>query len=1497
MDLKQWREKLLDLGRGNRLLNFKDSKMGTLEINYPDLFKIFEFASCNYEFINTDKLRKKFPGVTTEELFQTITLKDKQLFADKNGEFIKTIKQISKKTSEYFEEKGINALYLALGFLEWKDSIGEYEAPILLIPARIKNEDASGKYLLDLDEDEIVLNPTLKYKLNLDSCINLKDYEEPIADYLAYVQEKVSPLEWKVNHKVFLGMFSFMKINMYMDLKDNEKKILENANVNLLLGNSYSADLQKEIPLTLHNVVDADSSQMEAIRKIKSGKSLVLQGPPGTGKSQTITNIIAEALMDDKKVLFVSEKLAALKVVYNKLKKVGLEDYCLELHSQKTNKKEVINALYDSLMKKKQKLTNNAYEEIEELQRNKEKLDEYDIALHKNNPIIEKSVYEIYGKLSKYRNINMIDFSIKKIEEKGVNHLKKADELLQKYISGINVTGYDYKTFTWYGFINKDNSYANQMSIKETMNSCVKYLDELNDFKEEIYQTYQLLVTDANKTYALKTLFETLYDMTFYHESLFDEFKLKDIIRVLLDLEGLASKAKAYRNDISKVFDDGIYKVDWEAVYRRYKKEYAHKFLLFNGKYKADRKQLALFQFNSKKIKFNEMLKHVEDIFAYQELIREIDKKSKDISACLGSAYNNYETDFKTIIHQLDALLRINKTLDIKNLRKITLDKNKIKKDLDILDYILARHEAKYVELSKSIDSKIIDLDNLEFLVIKKKINAMLREFDGLNAWISFLNIFNELKENDLVTYLDEVISLSMKPELIIPTYHKVYYNHWLYHLLGEDKILSNFNRITQDMYVDNFSLKDNLQFSISKWQIVAKLSGNIPDLDVVTPKSPAATIKREYQKKRKQMPVRMLLQTMPDFIQTLKPCFLMSPLSVSTYLDNVTFDLVVFDEASQIFPEDAIGAIYRAKQAVVVGDTKQMPPSNFFKSASNDESDSYEESINDYESILDICATCFSEHCLKWHYRSKTESLIGYSNEHFYGGQLVSFPSTIKDKEDFGVEFIYTKDGTFNRNTKSNKIEAQKTAELVIEHYKKYQNTKSLGVVAFSITQQEEIENALDKLKQKNKDLEEYFNNSEEPFFIKNLETVQGDERDSIFLSVGYAKDESGKFYHNFGPLNQVGGERRLNVAITRAKENVKVIASIRHTDIDLDRTSSLGAELLKTYLYYAENNSKVALKISAINNTTDFEKEVAEFIKSRGYDVEMNVGYSQDKIDIAVKYPDKEEYAIAIECDGNTYRNSKSTRDRDRLRREVLERCGWTYYRLWSTEWYKNNRYEKERLIQAIDKSFSGKVERKKPLENVEFVSKDDYEEYGVFTPAHDQEIINQFKNKTNKFKDLLYKFLNSEAPLCEEYLLKRIVSIFKKKTADGKAVSRATVTNTVREEYKKEISKIESGIIFRNGFIYLDEQKLYKLRLYEDKAKTRDIKYIAKEELAGGMIEIIKANKSVDREGLYQLICELLGGARLIESNRIKLDEAVNYLVELGYVSVDGNTIKVG
>ena len=522
------------------------------------------------------------------------------------------------------------------------------------------------------------------------------------------------------------------------------------------------------------------------------------------------------------------------------------------------------------------------------------------------------------------------------------------------------------------------------------------------------------------------------------------------------------------------------------------------------------------------------------------------------------------------------------------------------------------------------------------------------------------------------------------------------YCNWWLKKTIDNDAVLRGFSSADHARKIREFRDADARFQTLTEHYIVATLSGRIPSIsgDAVGPDSELGRLRRELQKQRRQMPVRQLVHGMPTLLPKLKPCLLMSPLSVAQYLDAgyAPFDLVVFDEASQIPVWDAVGAIARGRQLVVVGDPKQLPPTSFFSKSSDPEGGGIgDEQVEDLESILDECLGAgMNRLSLQWHYRSRHESLITFSNINYYESSLVTFPSPVTDDSAVRFERVH---GVYDRGgSRINRLEADAIVEGISAHYlaprKKH---PTLGVVTFNQPQQLLIETLVDARRRSNPELDRAIAaHAQEPLFIKNLENVQGDERDVIFFSITYGPDAAGKTTMNFGPLNGEGGQRRLNVAISRAREAVVIYSSLVPEQIDLARVRAAGVRDLKHYLEFALKGYR-ALAAQSVRTGREpdspFEVAVIRMLRNHGWEVHPQVGCSGYRIDLGVVDPRAPgRYLAGIECDGATYHSAATSRDRDRLRQHVLEGLGWHILRIWSTDWWLNPEGEIEKITQRL-------------------------------------------------------------------------------------------------------------------------------------------------------------------------------------------------------------------
>lgn len=1574
--IDKWAEQLLDTGKRNNLVSFKDRKL-SIEILKPSAKEIFQaFSSANpepFEIFNPPQIFDADNSNDDSSVQNTCldSKRNKRIY-NKNdflnkfsneinssqvlaystfGNPVAAARKIMKTSNEIMKETGINVAYIAFGFIHWKDT--NYAdtvryAPILLIPIQITNKSLTDPYIISVLDDEILINKTFSCKLNNEYGITLPEYgnETTLEEYFESVQNLVSKLGWEISKECKIGLFSFAKINMYMDLKNNKDKILNNLIVNKLLGGSSDSydesgedidgsEVGKDSIIDLCNVVDADSSQIDAIEMTKSGKSFVLQGPPGTGKSQTITNIIAECLNDGKKVLFVSEKLAALRVVYNKMQQTGIADFCLQLHSNKANKKDVIKDICNNFDIQKNEINQlKVDEEINVKVKAKEKLDSYDYNLHKINPVINKSLYDLYECLAKFDKDPDVICEVQDISKLGPDYLDDATNLLTKYVDYLPTIGYDYHDNPWYGYLNRNLSIMEEMRIKNSVSSSVDTLERLSQISNDISKRYNICCKNLVDIFFWSSFFELVGGSYLITPVLLSKRNFDIAYDSLQKLQSISNWIHASMQNLSDCNDD-IYKLNGVENYSDLKHFSGALSRIFNSDYKKIVSDIRLCKKVNKKPKYYESVLLMKNLSEYQKAMSEYAHIESSVKSLLGPAYKGIDTDWDYVNNQMEALKNvIDSGYSFESLEKYSsfLSENKsfIEYSNQIAGILSENNLQNLNYIFNSFDKKIVDFNVLTLEDAKTRLNCCLSPINGLKYWCGFRDLLVDIKEIGILTFINDVIKNNVNEDSIVGTFKKQFYLQWIDLLIRQNSTLSQFSRLSQDRAVKEFAEKDIEQFKINQIKLREKLSSACPESNCASYGSPLSMLQRENRKSRSKKNIRELIKEAGELVQKVKPCFMMSPLSVSTYLDydSMQFDIVIFDEASQMFPWDAICAISRAKQAIIVGDSKQMPPTNFFSTViNNGEDDDEDDDVRSFDSILDLASVVLPQIRLSWHYRSRCEQLIAFSNKNFYDNKLISFPSAEADSEGLGIDYYYA-NGEFDRSSHNNRKEAEYVVDLIYKNIDKYPN-RSLGVVAFSQSQQDLIDKLLLRRRQTTPEKEFFFDeNKEDAFFIKNLETVQGDERDTIIFSVGYGPDSKGILSLNFGPLNKEGGERRLNVAVTRAKYNIQVASSMHATDIDLSRTKSEGVRLLREYLDFAENGEIALERNESVGNIdqfdSDFEFEVCEFLRNHGFFVDTQVGCSGFRIDLGLKIRNSSNYVLAIECDGATYHSSKNARDRDRLRQTILENMGWKFYRIWSTEWFKNRIVEQEKLLAAANEAVKMKCiheedssDSSPALSDKRIVSSDNnsvnlldsvHGKHVTHADSHNEYMENMSmleekssanlnnitqpvdtnhfsfekykmadcknifdEHKNIGFKEIVKDILEVEAPLSENLLLQRIVWYFQ----------REKVTSVVQKSFDIKMRGCEYfGIIRRNGFMYL-ENKPIVFRLPGD--IVRDFSQISPEEIGEGMREIISKNVKVTKDGLYKFIAELYGKKRIGKHDTEALDNALFALIK--------------
>jgi hypothetical protein len=585
-----------------------------------------------------------------------------------------------------------------------------------------------------------------------------------------------------------------------------------------------------------------------------------------------------------------------------------------------------------------------------------------------------------------------------------------------------------------------------------------------------------------------------------------------------------------------------------------------------------------------------------------------------------------------------------------------------------------------------------------DFAASKDLLESLRSDSTGQQEWFEFKGSWKKLAEFGLGPAVEFCIEQRV-PALQVPAViDRAILRAWADAVLVQEPDLAPHLAKDRQALVEEYRKLDRALVANATSEIIESANRRRPANTAI---GEPALIRREGTKQKRHLPVRDLMHRARTAAQSVKPVFMMSPQAVSQYLPStLEFDVVIFDEASQVTPGDAINCIYRAKAMILAGDDKQLPPTAFFERVADDEVMAEDTDAKDFQSVLELAkaAGAFNNLGLKWHYRSRHEDLIAFSNYKFYDGKLVTYPSAHSQGDNVGVTF-YNANGTYRRGAGAdNPLEARKVADRVIEHFSARPDL-TLGVVTFSMAQADAVQAAIDEARDQRRDLDPFFDQADrlDGFFIRSLESVQGDERDVIIFSVGYGPDEARKITTNFGALNKDKGWRRLNVGITRARQRVEVVASMRGGDIPPSENESV--EYLRSYLEYAERGiSTLALQYGPTGKGPEspFEESVIAAITSWGYKVEAQVGAAGFRIDMGVLHPDHPgRYVIGVECDGYQYHSAPAARDRDRLREQVLIGLGWNLHRIWGTAWYRNRVQEEQRLRAAIEGAIARDVE----------------------------------------------------------------------------------------------------------------------------------------------------------------------------------------------------------
>jgi len=1184
-------------------------------------------------------------------------------FEGTEEEIVRKISRLYSLSKLSIEEKGVVTLFMTFGVLKWNDpgfKTPYLSAPVVMVPCEFeKNKHTNQVSRINFFGEGIQFNPVLellfreKYDLPLPQIeeIGSKNFNE-IIEHLGNLKTQFTI--WKVIPQCWIISLNPEMFVLYSDLgkmMQNTEALthpLINAFSGVLSLSKSSTESVSSVPLV--PILRADSSQRKILEMVREGENVVIHGPPGTGKSQTIANIIADAVAREKTVLFVSAKKAALDVVYNRLKNAGLGRFCLEIHSTRKSKQELM--FFD--LKRTIDLLQN-FQDVEQpadllkqFEHLKNNLNNLLNSLHRTDHPLGMSIYDAISRLEGLKDYPVIhSLHLSSIAEISKERFEKILQLMEKLEQLADV--YNESQHPWKGFKFSENILSYPLKVIEMLEYVKMNLKNMKQMLEKAGFTDigNLRFEDFQKIlYLLKSLKNVdVLPGRWFQVEIEELSTLREIVEILRKRKVLMKKYFQHTEKSIEEMTEILQPVErfsrsWLRIlnpsYWKWKKfvnrnlRYPHNFEEIQRLYEISKNLI------DTEIKYNDLKEKIPDQeFSFDEY------RTKELE----------EIDFALI--KLDIALKIRKKLPIKIIKNdlilTRVSKDLISRAIEILEDTQLK---KYMEdLNRLwpdgfVGEKTLQTAPVDELI--RKIDHLIANESKLHEWIQLQETLESLEKMELKTFIRSVEKEHVKN--IRRIFEKSFYKQWIDNVCTLDKNLRDFSseRYEQDI----LTLEKAEEALRKRWvqyvkSLLAKKFRTI--LADTNHSQQIRILMRETQKKRRHKPIRKFLLEISDILRFVKPCILMSPLSVSSFLDLDKFinyfDIVIFDEASQLRTPEAISAVVRGKQIIVAGDPKQLPPTNFFKSYYELEDD--EDEREPLDSFLDECIALprvFKQGYLRWHYRSRDERLIAFSNHYFYGeNPLITFPSPKYRNSDQGIKLVYVENGTWDRAGKRvNTMEALKVVDIVIEHFQKHPD-RSIGVVTMNTSQSDLIENLLQRrLMEYPHLMDVIFKESNEPFFIKSLENVQGDERDTIIISIGYARTPSGELFYNFGPLNNEGGWRRLNVLITRARYQIILVTSLRSEDLSRANSENKGVAALRNYLKYAEQNCKLEFCRSYGESDDIIPTSIARQLNNIGFLTDTNIGMGLCQVSVGIEDPeDPGRYKIGIIHDGKKPRN----------------------------------------------------------------------------------------------------------------------------------------------------------------------------------------------------------------------------------------------------------------
>ena len=1528
-----WERKLLDLSLRNSLLNFRPNTM-SVQLLTSDLGTLEDEMSKDTEFkvmpVPDDMVLK----VSDSKIYEAENGKD-QITSIAESEFRssrlrtylkeadleKIMKKLHRQAKVSIEENGANTIYLALGFLRWYETDKSEKpryAPLVLVPVDIIRKVQEKSYSIKMRDEETQVNITMLEMLRQFFGIDIKGLDPVPMDengvdipkiFNTIRQGIMARSRWDIEEYAFVGQFSFNRFIMWNDIRNRADELAENKVVaSLISGKTEWAendlyisplDLDKKVkPSDLVVPLSADSSQLAAVYAASQGKSFVLHGPPGSGKSQTITNMIASALYQGKSVLFVAEKMAALAVVEKRLDKVGLGPFCLELHSNKAQKRAVLKQLEETLNVGKIKSPAEYKAQADKIYEMRQELNGIMEELHKKRNF-GFSVYDAAVRYEKYKDKGgKFEFTREQLDSMSESSFGMWRETLES----LAAAGREFGDVT-----TTPLSVCETVSVTpETRGALEKKLNELKSAlgKAESARTSLSKVTGTdNMSYEQCKAAADIIASSKVEGKVLPKVADSSWAEMKAQAEKLISSGRdmsALQAEILEKYEPSVLKYDSSDALVKWKTADSKWFLSKHFGIKKLVTELAAHAKSKDTVTKENIVSQYEKLNQLAALKKEIEDAPAALKESLAPVWNGENTDWTALEKAVEKSEKIGKLIEDSpfdgNAKKsicASLDSAETVSGFDALDRIVD-------ELSRDfgvVPEKLFAGDNW-CAEASQRADGIIGALPQLKEWSGIVGICKKLREFGIGNVADAYLSGKVPTDQLTEAFEADLSKSAVTATISRSKELADFNGTLFEDTIRRFGEVLDKFSELSIKELAAELSAKIPAPGSSANSSEIGILQKAIKSNGRMMSIRKLFDSIPNLLRRMCPVMLMSPISVAQYIDPSypKFDLVIFDEASQLPTCEAVGAIARGENVIVVGDPKQLPPTSFFASNQVDE-ENYEK--EDLESVLDDClALSMPQKHLLWHYRSRHESLIAYSNAKYYENKLYTFPSP--DDQTSKVSWVHVEGYYDKSSTRTNKAEAQAVVAEICRRLADPQLRRmSIGVVTFSLPQQNLVDDLLMDAFREDPQLETWANEMYEPILIKNLENVQGDERDVIMFTIGYGPDKEGKVSMNFGPLNRDGGWRRLNVAISRSKCEMIVFSVITPDMIDLSRTRSDGVEGLKGFLEFAaKGRSALPVRAGSQLSGSGFEQIVAEEVKKMGYDCKCNVGCSDYRIDVAVANPDKpDSYLLGINCGSEANYHNGTASDRTLSQPGVLKGLGWSVMSVYILDWLDN----KDKVLSKIKSEIEGAVERyrhpvekkeeSKPKQEIVFETEevqsfeemfDKYEPYQVKPMG---EAADFSEGNAQKIAKCINDILAAEAPISRKLL--------EKKTYESWGVSRASAASKAAFEAALAVSEgvcSESG---DNTFVWAKSQDRESYDICRTLGKDegrRDIDDIAPEEIAVGIKRIMARQVAMTRDDLLREAAHLFGYTRMSAALETAVAMGIKTAKGRGWIAFD-------